>query len=189
MLPLIAIAVFALAQASAVSACAIDQARYLSMPFEAFDQDLSAGWRGLDRDKCAAGVADPLAAYRRQHRPLTDRERSILSWHEGQIRAMAGDRLRAIPLMMGGVQDDGGEIDFADYALGTIAFLQRDYQGLQAARARLAAFPRPDGFKDTVTVMQAGQPLSVKVKWPPNLDVLDRLIRCYDKPYREAYSC
>ena len=102
---------------------------------------------------------------------------------------MAGDYRRAIPLMMGGVQDDGGEIDFVDYALGTIAFLQRDHAGLLAARERLAAFPKPPGFKDKVTVVQAGQPVTVTVTWPANLDVLDRLIGCYDKPYREAYAC
>jgi len=43
MLPLIATAVFALAQPSPVTACAIDQARYLPMPFGSFDQDLSRG--------------------------------------------------------------------------------------------------------------------------------------------------
>lgn len=179
----------ALTQPGATTACSVDRAKYLAMSFEAFDQDLSGGWRALERQGCTAEATDLLAVYRREHRPLTDRERSILSWHEGQLRAMAGDRRRAIPLMMGGVQDDGGEIDFADYALGTIAFLQRDYPALRAARERLAAFPRPNGFKDTATVMHEGKPLTVKVAWPPNLDVLDRLIRCYDKPYREAYSC
>lgn len=189
MLSLLTLAAAALVSPRTASGCAINQSRYLSMPFEAFDQDLSGGWRGLDQETCAAEVADLLAAYRRQHRPLTDRERSILSWHEGQVRAMAGDGQHAIPLMMGGVQDDGGEIDFADYALGTIAFLQRDYHGLRAARERLAAFPRRAGFVDTATVVHDGKSLTIKVSWPPNLDVLDRLIRCYDKPYREAYSC
>ncbi|WP_448661524.1 hypothetical protein ACG3SL_12755 [Sphingomonas sp. CJ20] len=178
MLSLYALAIAALTQSDAATACPVDPAQYLAMPLEVFDQDLSSGWRGLERQGCTAQAADLLAAYRRGHRQLTDRERSILSWHEGQVRAMVGDSRRAIPLMMGGVQDDGGVIDFVDYALGTIAFLQRDYPGLQAARARLAAFPKPAGFKDTATVMHEGKALTVHITWPPNLDVLDRLIRC-----------
>jgi hypothetical protein len=28
----------------------------------------------------------------------------------------------------------------------------------------------------------------VTLAWPPNLDVLDRLLTCFDRPYREAYG-
>jgi len=28
----------------------------------------------------------------------------------------------------------------------------------------------------------------VTLAWPPNLDILDQLLACFDRPYREAYS-
>jgi hypothetical protein len=72
----------------------------------------------------------------------------------------------------------------------TIAFLKRDRVALVEARARLAAV-RPmngavvqDGFLSLPT--SSGQ--VVKVRWPVNLDVVDGLVHCFDKPYRTAYG-
>ncbi len=99
---------------------------------------------------------------------------------------MAGQTDTAIRLLMAGVNPDA-QGDFEDYALGTIAFLHHDLAALKAARARLAVQPAPANFQQ----IRADFKLKyhIDVRWPENLDVLDGLISCFDKPYIEAYSC
>ena len=71
------------------------------------------------------------------------------------------------------------------YADATIAFLRRDRIALQQARKRLVAAPipttmerLPDGsFRSGSHASQA-----------PNLDVVDGLIKCFDRSYLEAYG-
>lgn len=86
---------------------------------------------------------------------------------------------------MAGVNPEGGG-GFEDYALGTIAFLDRDFSALKAARARLAQLPKPPEWRKSADAYKArtGQ----TIRWPMNLDVLDSLIGCFDKPYRDAYG-
>jgi hypothetical protein len=59
------------------------------------------------------------------------------------------------------------------YVDATIAFLDRDRDALLKARTRLAEIPP-----------EAGKPNSK----PMNLDVVDGLVRCFDRSYRDAYS-
>lgn len=61
------------------------------------------------------------------------------------------------------------------YVDGTIAFLRGDRVALMAARDRLAAAARP-----------ADMPADRA--WPPNLAVVEGLVRCFGRPYREAYG-
>ena len=174
--------------------CKYDEAALVVLPFEAFDQDLSGGWRTLGYKRCNAEAADALRAYRLKHQPLTEGQRAILNWHEGQVRAEAGDYTRAIPLLMKGVNDQGEDQlfnrAFIEYALGTVAFLEHDKPALLSARARLAAIPKPTDWGDgTRTAVVNGKTVSFKSNWPANLNVLDGLIVCFDKSYAEAYSC
>jgi hypothetical protein len=67
--------------------------------------------------------------------------------------------------------------------------MRHDKAGLLAARARLAAIPRPADWTDSLTVTVDGKPRSVSLAWPPNLNVLDGLIMCFDRPYSIAYFC
>ena len=69
----------------------------------------------------------------------------------------------------------------------TIAFLKRDKAQLLENRAKLAALPKPEGHDARVAAFEKkyGQP---GPSWPPNLDAVDGLIACFDKPYAEAYS-
>jgi hypothetical protein len=78
---------------------------------------------------------------------------------------------------------------FADYALGTVAFLQRDKPALLSARARLAAMPKPPVWIETASGVIDGERVFFSTPWPPNLNVLDGLLECFDRPYSEAYSC
>lgn len=168
--------------------CAIDTAAALALPPARFDQDPKAGWRPLGaRPECASAAADLIASYRKARwATLTPSELHLNYWHEGQLRATVGQSERAVPLLMAGV-DPETDIGFEDYALGTIAFLNRDLAGLKAARARLAALPAPPDFEQTKARAKART--GADLAWPLNLNVLDELIACFDRPYAVAYGC
>jgi hypothetical protein len=168
--------------------CSFDANQSLLLSYKDFDQDMAGGWRTLETRGCQLAAADLIRTYRHQKQELSGGERSVLSWHEGQLRAIAGDYKSAIPLLLGGVPEND-PIDFVDYALGTVAFLQRDIQGLRAARSRLASAPRPATIPGPDPSGKKDRNVEVKVNWPPNLNVLDGLIRCFDKPYKQAYNC
>lgn len=68
-------------------ACRYDRAAVLTLDEQAFDQDMSGGWRALSDRGCEASAADLIRDYRAAH----TLERAYLSyWHEGQLRADAG---------------------------------------------------------------------------------------------------
>jgi len=166
--------------------CSYDEAALVAMPYDSFDQDIDGGWRTLGDKGWDTQGADTLRA----HQPLTEAQRALLNWHEGQERASAGDYTRAIPLLMRGVREDAADQSFVEYAQGTVAFLKHDKPALLAARARLAAIPKPVDWGDgTQTAVFKGKTVTFKFSWPANLDVLDRLIQCFDQPYAQAYGC
>jgi len=174
----------------AADRCEHDRDALLALDENAFDQDPSGGWRAIaDRPGCELVAADLLAAYRAKY----PNAGSILAWHEGQLRAGAGQYAGAIPLLESARQPI--EEDFAGwnhYVDATLAFLRRDKEGLLAARERLAAVEYPQNLpplKDGYMEIPAGpgQP-AVKMRWPLNLDVVDGLVRCFDEPYSKAYD-
>ena len=159
-----------------------------------FDQDTKnggAGWRSIAaRPGCESAAADLIRDYREAHKNQSD----ILYWHEAQLRAFSGDYARTLPLMRRAYKpmgaDPGGWNPYVD---ATIAFLKSDRAALADARAKLAAVqpaaeqgmpPLRDGFIELP--MADGQ--IMKMRWPPNLDVVDGLVRCFGKPYAIAYS-
>jgi hypothetical protein len=172
----------------APSGCEVDTSAMLRLTPDKFDQDLKGGWRTIaHRPGCELAAADLIAAYRTAHwGSLKTGDLHTSYWHEGQARARAGRYADAVPLLMAGVDPEGGD-GFDDYALGTIAFLHRDLPALEAARARLAALPEPPGFEEAFAKYKAKT--NRTLRWPMNLDVLDGLIACFDKPYRDAYGC
>jgi len=172
--------------------CGHDRAALLALDQNSFDQNLEGGWRALSAKGCTREAADLIRDWRRAHQV----EDVVLSWHEGQLRAEVGETGAAIALFRQSYKpadkDYGGS--WRPYVDGSIAFLRRDRAGLEAERARLAALPRPADFEEEARgpdgkpiLMPDGKPW--RIRWPLNLDVLDRLLRCWDKPYREAYSC
>lgn len=151
----------------------------MALDQRAFDQDMDGGWRALARDSaCRIVAADLIRDYREAH-SLTA---PILFWHEGQMRAEAGQTEMAIVLFDRSRHDD--RFGWNLYVDASIAFLRRDRDALQRARDALAALPRPAGFQSTDT---NGRPINLA--WPPNLNVVDALIRCFGRPYAEAYAC
>jgi hypothetical protein len=118
-------------------------------------------------------AADLIREYREKHGVEAG---ILLYWHEGQLRAMLGATDDAIELFKKSY--DSKDTPFALawnlYAVATIAFLQQDKSALLTAREALAGLPRPAG-------VPAGS-------WPMNLNVVDMLVACFGREYKEAYG-
>jgi hypothetical protein len=168
--------------APAAPDCRYDRAEIMSLSQDRFDQDMAGGWRRLSEKGCEREAADIIRDWRRQH----GTGRRILTWHEGQLRANIGETGPAIALFRQSydppLEDPG--LGWNLYVDGSIAFLVGDRTALRSARDRLAVLPRPAGF---APVGADGTP--VAVSWPPNLKVLDGLLRCWGQPYKIAYTC
>ncbi|HEL5040507.1 TPA: hypothetical protein UOA93_002294 [Stenotrophomonas maltophilia] len=189
---------FALAAALDMSAeppkapdCSYDRAAMLAMEPGQFDQDLAGGWRPLADRGCTREAADLLSAYG----ALPKAEGNvIITWHEGQLRAELGQTAQAITLMERSHKPvNAGDPGYWNaYVDGMVAFLRQDRGALEKARARLVAIPTPTAMAENIKdgryqfTTEGGQ--QVQMPWPPNLDVLDGLLRCFGKPYTEAYG-
>ncbi|MGP7795808.1 hypothetical protein [Sphingomonas sp. CLY1604] len=173
-------------QSPAVGSSCGEESRILNEDIATFDQDPQRGWRSVaSQPGCRTKAAELIRIYREMLQMRID----SLVWHEGQILAELGRTSEAIVLfqrakrptsMLGQSQDA-----WNTYADATIAFLKHDLAALKQARQRLAALPAP-------TIMQRQpdgtfQP-SLSAGPPPNLDVVDGLITCFDRSYAEAYG-
>ncbi len=175
--------------------CAYDKDALLTLDEHAFDQDLAnggGGWRKIGNiPGCELVAAELISDYRAKHRTSN----SILAWHEGQMLASAGEYDRAIPQLLSARKDPAQDpMGWNHYVDATVAFLQRDHGGLVQARDRLAAIPYPAGsdlppVKDGYIEFpaQEGRP-AMRFRWPPNIEAVDGLVACFDKPYNEAYG-
>lgn len=182
MLKIMLAAFVALAMATGAQAadCAYDRAALLALDYKGFDHE---GWRPLAAtDGCKQAAADLIRDYREAHANLSVDDRRSLIWHEGQMRAAFGDYAGAIPLFSA----DNPDPAMRDYAAATVAFLKHDKPALLAARAQLIAEPKPEGWDEAVAELKAS---GETIQWPLNLEVVDGLILCFDKPYAEAYDC
>ena len=169
--------------------CAYDRAAMLTLTPDAFDQDVEGGWRALSsRPGCRAAAADLLEAYRKAHwGTLTPAELHLNYWHEGQERASLDQRARAKPLLLAGVNPSAPDAyanAFAEYAIGSVAFLDNDRAALQAARDRLAAVPAPKDWPQLAADFR--KKFGAEMKWPMNLNVLDHMLACFGRSYDEA---
>jgi hypothetical protein len=172
--------------------CAHDREQLLSLSEKEFDQPAQpeGGWRGLTaKAGCGLVAADPIRDYRARHQSQS----VTLRWHEGQLRAMAGQRQEAILLMVQSKwpreQDAAGWNLYVD---ATVAFLRDDYIALKSARDALAAVlpPAESGLRllgDGHVELKLFNGQTARRRWPPNLDVVDGLLRCFGKPYGDAY--
>lgn len=179
----------------AASRCAYDKKALLALDEKSFDQELAnggGGWRAIAHvPGCELAAAGLLAAYRAAH-PASS---PALAWHEGQLRASAGEYDRAIALLGGARKaPDQDPFGWNDYVDATIAFLRHDKAALLAARKRLAAVAYPAGaglppLKGGYMEFpaQKGQPAR-RLRWPPNIEVVDALVDCFGKRYSEAYG-
>ena len=166
------------------SRCGYDRQQMLLLTLEQFDQDPERGWRKVaSLPGCERAAADLI----RDYRVRKGSQSSTLYWHEGQLRASAGETSAAAALMAKAYHAKGPlDTGWNHYVDATIAFLRNDRHGLVQARQKLATTPWPSGLQyvDEDGIRKPG-PWS---GWPANLDVVDGLIACFGKPYAEAYS-
>lgn len=177
----------ALALQTASADCRQPDAAMLALPLNDFDQT-SAGWRSLDAEGCEAVVAEAIARYRVQNREaLAGQDTGTLVWHEGQLRAAAGQNEAAIALMLEG--RDGEDEALQPYVDASVAFLRQDRPALETAYARLMSLPIPDYFTRAAERYAANYPQLPPLTWPLNRDKVEGFLACFDRPYREAYVC
>lgn len=173
--------------------CSYDEEALLALDEAAFDQSLpNGGWRAIGNvPGCEVAAAELIAAYRARHPAAS----STVAWHEGQMWAAAGSHEKAIPALESARKDPARDpAGWNHYVDATIAFLAGDREALEQARDRLAAVPFDetsglpplvDGFIELPT--QPGQP-PMRMRWPPNIEVVDGLLNCFGKPYNDAYD-
>lgn len=178
-------------QDSPRASCEYDRSRLLGLDESHFDQDETGGWRALAaKPGCDLVAADLLRDYRQVHGNAA----GILYWHEGQLRALAGQAEAAVALMARSRKpDDADRAGWNPYVDATIAYLRKDRPALEQARARLAAVVPPIGdgvppVKDGYMEVRLDNGQMMKFLWPPNIDVVDGLLQCFDKPYEVAYG-
>lgn len=179
------------APVATASECGYDKSAMLALNENAFDQDLSnggGGWRKIANiPGCEIAAADLIAAYKQKHGLDTP----ILNWHEGQMRASAGQTKRAIELLSSARKNEMGQEAWNAYVDATVAFLRKDKPVLLAARDGLMRVPAPEALgpvKDGYVEVSMDNGQKMKMRWPMNIDVVDGLIACFDKPYNEAYG-
>lgn len=144
------------------------------LSWEEFDQSPGKYWREFAEVRRFREAAELIEHYLSLHPELESVNASTLYFHAGHCRAMGGDTDEAIRLMSLALHqtESSSETTSAgllwnEYVTGTVCFLQQYRHGLELAHATLA-------LSDPVNL--------------PNLQILDRLIAHFGKPYAEAYE-
>lgn len=166
--------------------CAYDLQAMLVLEEREFNSTPNMGWRVLgDTPGCEGAAADLIATYRREH--PNNQDHASLLHHEAQMRAASRQSEAAISLLreMRTLQTTPDMLAYRD---AEIAFLSNDREALVAAREQLASLPEPPGFAAAVERFRDSYPTLQPPSWPTNLDVVDGLIACFGRPYREAYG-
>jgi hypothetical protein len=105
---------------------------------DAFDQTEGQGFRALARTGCYREAGDLIEAWMRRR----DGVPSNVHWHLAQMRAHHDDRPAAIAAARRSLRPDeapSAAFKWNDYALATIAFLERDRAAFDRHRNALAA--------------------------------------------------
>jgi hypothetical protein len=157
----------------------------LELPFAQFDQQEGSGWRPLYEVRCYTRAADLIADYMKRHSDLVERHPElanqvyILPAHAGQMYALAGRYDVAIDYLQSANQKTSQAlIHWNAYMAATIAFLRRDRDDLLKQRELIARQP-PMPKSPGVPEWMAGKKV--------DLDVVDRLIACFDKPFEAGF--
>lgn len=169
-------------------ACAPDAQIMMLQDAETFDAS-GRGWRRLLQQEGCEGAAvaliDRYIAF--QGKMLGPVELSALHWHQGLLEARLGKSPEALKLMAAARAAPETPDYTAAYMDATIAFLKHDRPALEKARGALAAVPKPADY-DAQAAEYTNATGRAAPPWPPNLDAVDALLKCFDRPYREAQS-
>ncbi len=142
--------------------------------YQQFDQTPGQGWRALAEQKQFGEAARMIESYLAVRTNLTASDRVNLHFHAAQVLAFVGDAKSVLDALghlkqaRYAVEPPDAPLRWNDYVAATEAFLKGDITTLKAARERIAAGPKLNGA-------------------PANLDVVDRLVTNFGKPYAEAY--
>ncbi|MET0373607.1 MAG: hypothetical protein ABW128_05040 [Rhizorhabdus sp.] len=141
----VALALAMLTAPDGAAGCRYERLSSLALDLQAFDQDMGGGWRTLEAR--GAPPKPPISSgTMRRARESMGAADARLSWHEGQLRAAAGQYAEAIRLFDAGrhpAAKDAGR-GWNLYLDGSIASLWSDRVAVEAARAKLAILPRQD---------------------------------------------
>ena len=147
-----------------------DRVANRSLTWQQFDQQtgVATSWRSLIEKGCADAAVRAYADYLAWGPvPAGERWQTTARFHLGQSLAQA-DRLEDAARMIATArrETEVGGLKWNLYVQGTVAFLTRDRPALQGSFDALAA---EQGFANAV-----------------NAGVLSGLLKCWDRPYREA---
>ncbi len=166
--------------------CVEDRAAFMAMSYWEFDQSPEGVRSVLDKPGCRHAGADLIrdyhAALRAKGEPVThvfpegemvfsdNGEVTMLYWHEGQARAMDGENKYGTELFRLSIEPAAKSYaGWNEYVRASIAFLEGDLDTLKAEREALSSKVGP-GYGDL------------------NLGVVDGLIACFGRSYKEAYG-
>jgi hypothetical protein len=165
------------------SKCAYDRDVMMGLSLKEFDQNPNNGWRKIAASGCEEIAADLI----RDWRTRQNSQDIIMFWHEGQLRAIAGQYQSAITLFERSRKTEAEDRGWGwnIYVDGSIAFLQSDRKALKKAKRALVNLPKPADMGRSVDT--DGNP--VEIEWPLNLHVLEGFLRCWGQSYKQAYAC
>ena len=188
-----------IASAEARAACGVDEAereRLMALSLDEFDQDFDGGWRAVSyRDGCDRVAADLIRDYIDIHGLEPEGNRTVF-WHVGQLLAGAGDYPEAREYFLKSFDPDAEDFHdqaWATYAQGTVAFIDGDREGLDAAIAELSRPEHKPSPERVASMLRMSEEQDVSfpegaLEKPLNLIALEGLRRCFGQPYGQAYG-
>ena len=180
--------------------CGVTDAEYsrlMALPQNDFDQDMDGGWRAIAyKDGCESVAGYLIEDYIEKYAIEPHTNNNILFWHVGQMHANADNYERAKLFFsksyQPGLPPEEHGYEWALYAEGTIAFLDKDRPALEEAIDKLAKIPVDPERIAAVKKMQDENPnVSFPEGFPEkplNLIALEGLLGCFDAPYSQAYG-
>jgi hypothetical protein len=144
----------------------------LDLDYNTFDQRPGKGWRQVAEKGNFLDAARLIDGYAETHKSLDESQRVNLNFHAGQMYAFADDYRTAIDrfnVSTYAEEPPNLPLRWNAYVRATIAFLNKDMKHLEECRKEILEGPTFDGEK-------------------ANLDVVDGLIKHFDRPYAEAYG-
>lgn len=155
------------------------QNKYSDQDYKSFDQAKKSGWRQLAQEGRFKEAAKLIDRYLKRNKSLDVSQVVNLLFHAGQLYALADSTDMALERFKKAKYDPIPDVEPAHmkaffeewnfYVGATIAFIKKDRMRLLDCRMRMANIPN----------------ISREMS---NLDVVDSLIRNFDKPYFEAYG-
>ena len=144
---------------------------YLNQDYRSFSKGSNSSWRKVAREEGFAEAGELIDQYLEKHKDLGLSQTVNLHFHAGQMYAFANNYEMALDRFKNAKYDtepEGISIRWDAYVNATIAFLKKDKIKLLECRNQIANGPKINGKA-------------------PNLDVVDSLIKNFNKPYFEAY--